>query len=120
MHGQNLGLQDLLIGTVHNWCLASDAKVTSDNPFLALRDLTSLVEHARIAVPVQQCKADLEIDHKRLGRWTLALFGRLGVEDCFSTDAPCSGRSQIQQKGPGGACQCGWRARESHVIEIIV
>jgi hypothetical protein len=97
MHGKNLGLQDLPVGMVHSWCSASDAKVTSDDPFLALRDLTSLVEHACIAVAVQQCKADLEIDYKRLGRWTLALFGRLGVENCFSTDAPCSGRSQIQQ-----------------------
>jgi hypothetical protein len=53
MHSKTLGLQDLLIGIVHSWCLVSDAEVTSDDPFLALRDLTSLVEHACITVAVQ-------------------------------------------------------------------
>lgn len=46
-----------------------DAQITSNDPFLTLKNLSSFVKHALSAMTVQQGKSDLKVDDIGRRRW---------------------------------------------------
>jgi len=82
----------------------SDAKITSNNPFLAIDHLTTLMQHAVGTMAVQQCKAHFKTYNEGLWRRLFALLsGWIGVEDGLTSDTTCCWRSEIKQKRPSCA-----------------
>jgi hypothetical protein len=70
--------------------LSLDTKVTSDDPFLALFNLTAFVQHAVSPVSMEQRLAYLKFCHDRR-RWSFTTTRRVRIEYSLATFA-ASGR----------------------------
>ena len=77
--------------------LSSHTEIRSNDPFLALSNLSSLMQHAVIAMLMQQQHACLETDHNLLINRRLLEGNIVGIENRLAALATRRRRRQVQE-----------------------